>query len=394
MQAGNPILTLPTAPQPTQSQTQGNLDVQTPAKSQAQSSGSVNVNVTAPDPDPKKTAALYEYSVSALERDHASAPIGAASSLLSGENIWTRTPQQPFVTGDVARFRNSARAAALFLFLLAIIWVGAQMAYGSAVGTTTMQQLLPPLIFGLAMAAYSETIILRSIDLCNWLNDRMGTPSLNDFSGSLLVLPDIQLDIHEQNAIEGFVSQIQGFVKGLFGSVLYAIVLIVLELKLIFREGVLWIASIVMPVSGALWAVNLTRGWGVMLFRLWFGWLFSQPLVVLCLALGGSLLTFLNLHDGTGDWLVRIAILFAAIKMVSFFAGGSLSGGAMFGMAGLMLLLRRLRLQVNRSAPSAASGGTATAPQSAPTVQHGYAGGTGDGTAATSRPWRPAYGAV
>lgn len=363
----------------------GNPIVSPPVQTQAPAN--VSVNITPPPPDPAATAAMYSFSVATLERDHAEAPVNWATGLLSGTNIWTTTPVSHFADGNVRNVRNAARLAALGLFLLAIVWTGAQLAFGAGMGTTSYQLLLPPLFAGFLIAIYSETIIVRSIDLNNWLCNQMGSPSLVSFSGDALRLPERPAAAASPGALEIAAS----FFEGLIGSVIYAVVLIVLELKMIFREGVLIVGSVAMPLAGVLWAVKMTHGWGVRLFTLFFGWLFSQPLVVACLTLGGTLLTLLNLTDGAGEFLVKVAILFAAIKMVSFFAGGSLGGGAMFGLAGVLFLMRRMQSGMRRAG---SQGSSPQAPQPAAAVQPGIANGTGAGTGATGRPWRPAMGAA
>src|SRR5207302_351533 len=162
-----------------------------------------------------------------------------------------------------------------------------------------------------------------------WLCARLAEPSLLDFTGTALALP-AQPDV----TAPGVVAVPTSFFSGLLTSLLYAIVLLILELKLIFREAVLIVTDVVMPISGVLWAFRITRGWGLQLYRLFFGWLFGQPLVVVCLALGGALLTLFNVTDSAGQVLVKVAILFVALKVVSILAGGGLGGGGLFGLAG------------------------------------------------------------
>lgn len=352
---------------------------------QAPAQSNVMVNVTPPPPDPAATAAMYSFSVATVERDHVHAPVTWASSLLSGTNIWTTTPVDHFRSGEVGALRNGVRLAAMGLFLLALIWTGIQLALGSALGTGSAQLLLPPLLVGFLLAVYSDTLAIRSIDLNNWLCERMGTPSLGTFTGDALTLPELpELESPGTNGVP------QAVFEGIIGSLVYALVLIVLELKLILREAVLIIGSVVMPIAGVLWAAGITRGWGIILFRLFFGWLFGQPLVVACLALAGSLLGLLNLSDSAGEFLVKIAILFAAIKLVSIFAGGGLGDSGMFGLAGVLFLMRRAQSIARRSSSGGGSAPAPTPPAAPP--QPGVAGGTGGGSAATGRPWRPALG--
>lgn len=361
-QVGNPIVSPPPVPAP----------------------NNITVNMTAPPPDPVATAQMNQYLVSNTEYDTASVPVTWATALLAGTNIWTNTPEGAFSDLVAARLRGNARNAAIGLFLLGVLWTGVQLALGSGLGTTTYQQLLPLVIAGFLLAVYSETIIFRSVALCNWLNAQLGDPSLGDFSGTALELPT-----RPTFTPDGVLHIVEGFLSGLIGSAIYAIVLVILELKLIFREAILMIGSTVMPISGVLFAFGLTKTWGVQLFRLYFGWLFGQPLVVVCLALAGSLLTLMNLTDSVVTWLVKVAVLFAALKMVSFLSGAGLGGGGMFGIAGLLFLLRRAQTMARGSGAAAT---TSTSPTPAAAVQGGQSGGTGQGSAATGRPWRPAFG--
>jgi hypothetical protein len=365
--AGNPIVTPP-------------VKVAAPAN--------VTVNITPPAPDPAATQAMYGYVIATTESDHASVPVGWANELLRGANIWTRTPVDHFDTDTARGLRNTARNIGLGLFLLGIIWTGLQLAAGTGLGTSSYQQLLPMVVAGFLVAWYAESIGTRSIDLCNWLNDRLGNPSLADFSSVPLTMPTLPA-----TQVPGVAQIPAAFISGVLGSLVYAVVLIVLLLKMIFREAVLLVTDVVMPVSGILWAFGLTRGWGLKLYRLFFGLLFGQPLVVVCLALAGSLLTSLNLTDTSSQFLVKIAVLFVAIKMVTFFAG--MDGGAFFGIGALLFLLRRASSLTRRS--SGGGGGSPTPPPfPAPTAAPvgGRAHGTGGGTAATGRPWRPAPGSI
>jgi hypothetical protein len=364
----------------------GNAIVTPPAP--APTTSNVTVNITPPPPDPAATRAMYGYVIATTEFDHASAPVDWASGLLKGANIWTRTPAEHFDIDIVKGMRNAARNAALGLFLLGVVWTGLQLAAGSGLGTTSYQQLLPLVIAGFLVAWYAESIGHRAIDLCNWLNERLGNPSLADFSSGPLTMPE-----QPDSQLPGIVQIPASFFSGVLGSFVFAVVLIVLELKMIFREAILFVTDVVMPISGVLWAFGITRGWGVQLYRLFFGSLYGQPLVVVCLALAGSLLTALNLTDGASQFLVKLAVLFLAIKMVSFLSGAGLGAGGMFGMAGLLFLLRRAQGLTRRGAASSGGNGQpATPPANTAAVQSGRSSGTGSGDAASGRPWRPAMG--
>lgn len=363
--------------------------VETDSPTQAQSSPTVNnisVNVTPPPPDPEAVAAMYQFTTAQTQHDYAAVPVGWADSLLQGENIWTHTPTGPLADPTVKKVRNAARYIAMGLFTLAIIWTGIQLLLGTSLGTSTYQTLLPPLVGGFLIAMYSELIAFRMIELVNWMNSAIVAVDLPTFTADALTLP-ARPEINPE--VPGIVSVPAGFVGGLVTSTLYALFLLVLEAKMILREGVIVVGTTIMPVSGILWAVAITHGWGVKMLALFFGWLFSQPLVVACLALSGSLLS-LFLTEGPAVILVKIAILFLAIKLASFL-GASLGGSGMFGLAGLLFLLRRTGALARRS-----GGGTSPASPApaAPPAVAGMAGGTGGGTGATGRAWRPAYGAA
>lgn len=379
------VLTLLATASTAGAQGAGSVILTPPSQASAQTSAPANVtNVTLPPPDPAATRAMYQYSVATLEHDHAGIPVGWAQTLLAGENIWTRTPPAHFQQDDIKRLRLAARNAALGLFLLGILYTGAQLAFGAASGSTNYQQVLPLVIAGFLVAIYAETIVTRSIDICNWLNERLGNPSLSDFSLTGLTMPEQP----DADAPTGLAIP-AAFFSGLFTSLLYAIILVILEMKLIFREAVLVVASVVMPLSGILWAFQITRGYGLILYRLFFGWLFGQPMVVVCLAIAGSLLTLMN-TAGPGEVLVKCAILILSIKMISIFASG-MSPGGMFGLAGLLFLMRRMQ-SIGRGGPQ---NNSSAPPANAPAVQPGGAGGgTGAGAAATGRPWRPALGSA
>src|SRR5207237_800182 len=139
----------------------------------------------------------------------------------------------------IAGMRNSAKNAALGLFLLGVVWTGLQLAVGSGLGTTSYQQLLPMLVAGFLVAVYADSIAHRAIDLNNWLCARLAEPSLLDFTGTALTLP-AQPDV----TAPGVVAVPTSFFSGLLTSLLYAIVLLILELKLIFREAVLIVTDV------------------------------------------------------------------------------------------------------------------------------------------------------
>lgn len=366
MQAGNPILSPPPVPAPQ----------------------NITVQMTAPPPDPEATMRMNQYLVAQTEYEHAAAPVQYATGLLSGTNIWTFTPPNFITDGTVARVRTNVRLAALSLFLLGIIYTGGRLAFGTALGTTSMQQLLPMMLCGFLVAWYSETLTSRSIDLCNWLNARIGDPTLAGFSGNALILPDAPVPPSSSPA-PGNPATIPGaFFAGITGTTIYAIVLILLEVKMVFREAVIIVTSTLMPISGILWAFDLTRGWGSTLFRLFFGWLYGQPLVVAALALAGSLLGLMNFTDDAPQLFVKLAILFLALKLISLLAGGGLGSGFSFGLASLLILMRRAQhfgRGANAGSPGSPASNTAAA-------QPGIANGQGSGSAATGRPWRPALG--
>jgi hypothetical protein len=364
---GSPIVQAP-AQAPAQTQTQ------------AQGGGGTSITVNAPPLDPIASQALFNYNMANTELDHGSVPVTWASSLLSGNNIWTQTPLDHLQNPAIRNVREKAHAAALALFVLAIIWTGIQLALGTGLGTTSYQQLFPVFIAGFLICAYADPIVTMATNLNNWLCSVLGGGSLADFSSAPLELPDRPV-FDSQTPVP------VAFFMGLIGSFIYAIVLILLELKLIFREAVLWITTAAMPIAGVLWAVEITKGWGGKLLGLFFGWLFGQPLLVLALGLASSLLTVLNLSDGAGAVLVKFGILIAALKIISIFAPSGLGSGFTFGLAGMFLLMRRMG-HFGRN--------TAAAPpaqQPAAAVQPGGpGGGTGGGGAATGRPWRPALG--
>jgi hypothetical protein len=366
------------------------IQITPPIQTQAQAPANVTVNYTPPPPDPQAVASMYEYAQAVDEFDKASVPVGWATALLQGDNIWTTTPWS-HMNFDAARvLRGLLRGVALGLFLLGIIYTGGQLAIGPLTGSTTAQQLLPIMIAGFMVAMYSETVAHRAIDLCNWINMRiagLGAPSLTDFSATPLTLPERPT---LQTVGETAFRLAAGFTSGLLGSVVYAIILILLEVKLIMRDAVLLVTTTAMPIAGVLWAFKITRGWGMILFKLFFGWLFGQPLVVICLALSGGLLTLMNLNDTPVSWIVKVAVLFVALKVLTLFAGG-LGGGSLFGLAALTMLLRRAMF-ASRNAHGTAS--PPAAPTHSATVQASHVGGTGDGSAATGRAWRPALGSA
>lgn len=360
--------------------------LQSPAPAQAKTSAPANVtvNVTPPAPDPAATQAMYDHFIANAEYDHAAVPITWATGLLNSDNIWTSTPWSMIDTPVARNIRNVARLVAIALFGLGVLYVGCQLAFGSITGTTNYQMLLPMMVIGFMLAMYTDLIAHRAVDLCNWLDVQFGDSTLAGFSGAALVPPERPA----VNSVPGIVGVPAAFFSGLITTLLYAIVLVILEMKLIFRDGILIVTTTVMPVSGVLYAFSITRGWGTTLFRLFFGWLYGQPLVVICLGLAGSLLTLFNDSDGVAAVLVKLAVLFVAMKALTMFAGGGLGNGAGFGFAALLTLLRRLP---NFSRGQAAATATTPPPQY-PLHQSGYAFGTGNGTAATARPWRPSYG--
>jgi hypothetical protein len=323
------------------------------------------------------------------EYDHAKVPVDMAGRLLHGKNIFTDTPPDWFNNFVVAGMRNSAKFAALSLFLVGIVWTGFQLIWGSASGMSSATQLLPLMVAGFLLAVYADQICVKMVNLCNGLNSQLHEISLIDFTGEALTLPP-----QPATDTPGVIAVPQGFVEGVITTLLYSLIVLILELKMVYRMGMLTIGDVVMPIAGVLWAFKITRGWGLRLFALFFGWLFGQPLVVICLALTTSLIGFLNLTDSGGAVLIKVAILVAAIKTVGFFAS-VLGGGDLFGLAGLMLLFRQTQGLLRRGSANAAgatgTGGSA-AQQGAPAVQGGQAGGTGAGSAATGRAWRPAYG--
>lgn len=361
---GNPIV-----PQPAPAPSNITVHVETPPP---------------PPPDPIATQAMYDYVTTNDRYNQVEVPVGWAQGLLGHENIWTRTPTGYRDDGAFGQLRRGVRVLAMGLFLLAILWTGGQLLLGSMMSATGYEQLLPALLAGFLIAVFSDLIVRRSIDLNNWMCAVLGQPSLADFSASGLAMPPRP---EPPQPGVGPLQLAAGFASGLFTSLLYSIALVIIEVKMIYRQAVLIVTDVAMPAAGALWAVKITRGYGSVLFRLFFGWLFGQPLLVLCLGLAGTLLGLMNVHDGPAEVLIKLTILLIAIKAISLFAGGGLGSGAIFGIASLLMLMRRSQHMFRGS-----SGQRSQPPSPAPAVVAGSAGGTGQGTAATGRPWRPALG--
>jgi hypothetical protein len=378
---GNPIVTVP--------------DPNNGGSTHTSGGGNVTVNVTPPPPDPAATSSMLDYLVSNTEYNHANVPVSMADGLLKGPNIFTNTPWNLINVDQASKLRAVARGIALVLFTLGIVWTGLQLAFGSMTGTTTYQLLLPMMVIGFFLAMFSDTIAVRAVDICNGISADFGDPSLMVFSHDSLTMPP-QPQLPSAGGPPGILSVPATFFSSLFTSLIYAIVLIVLEVKAIIRMAVLIVTTTVMPISGVLFAFSITRSWGVLLFRSFFGWLFGQPLVVICLSIAGSILTFFNGVDAGAVVLVKLAVLFVAIKAITLFAPGGLGAGSMFGLAGLMFLFRRAGQLTSGMHGGAAAAASTNTPQQPPraAVQAGQYSGSGNGTAATSRPWRPVYGAA
>jgi hypothetical protein len=369
----------------------GNPIVQNPAPS---APANVTVNITPPSPDPKATVGMMDFLVANTEFDHASVPVNMASAMLKGPNIFTNTPWNLINVDTAAKLRGVARLVALSLFLLGIVYVGVQLAFGNLMGTTSMQQLLPIMVVGFLIAMFSDSIAIHSVDICNALSAQFGDPSLMTFSAdSLTMPPQPQIPgVTQPEGPPGIIGVPATFFSSMLTSLIYAIVLLILEVKMIVRDGVLILTTTVMPISGVLFAFSVTRSYGVLLFRSFFGWLFGQPIVVICLSIASSVLTFFNGVDSGATVLVKLAVLFMAIKAVTIFAPMGLGAGSMFGLAGLMFLFRRAQQGVNSFRTT--GGAVASGVTHNPIQQMGSYNGTGIGSAATNRPYRPAYGAA
>jgi hypothetical protein len=346
------------------------------------------VQVVPQPPDPAAVSAMYQMTIAQDRHDIASVPVNLATDMLQGENIWTHTPTSPLADEPWNTIRRAARVVSLSLFGLAIVWTGIQIALGTATGMGSAMLLLPQLIAGFMLAWYAELISIRAIELCNAINGMMTDTTLPSFTGEALLLPERPTIDAET---PGIIAVPAGFMAGLFSSGLYALVLIVLEVKMIFRQAIIIVATTVMPIAGALWAVGLTHGWGTLLFRMFFGWLFAQPLVVACLALSASMLGLFQ-TDGPGVIFVKTSILLVAISMAGIFAVGVTGGGSAFNLGALMLIMRRTTGMVSSRLGRFGGGSSPAPPTPSAPVQPGMARGTGGGTAASSRAWRPAFG--
>src|SRR4051794_2372965 len=112
----------------------GNVIVVPPAPEPKPSN--VSVNVTPPAPHPAALRGATNFAIDSWEFDHASVPVNWANALLKGQNIWTTTPAAWFQNFIVAGMRNSAKFAAMGLFLIGIVWTGVQLIWGTGMGTT------------------------------------------------------------------------------------------------------------------------------------------------------------------------------------------------------------------------------------------------------------------
>jgi len=148
----------------------------------------------------------------------------------------------------------------------------------------------------------------------------------------------------------------------MLAALLYAIVLLYLFLKLAIRTVWLLILLAVAPVALILYVVPqlafVSSGWA----RQFFGDLFGQPLTLIVLRLGGSILVG---HDPSPwDYFVGAAVFLVALQMPVWFsllALGSRSGGtlAVFSPGRVLTMLSGVALPARAAGVATAAGGAA-----------------------------------
>lgn len=308
--------------------------VPAPAPAPAPGPTIVNVTVTPPPPDLQETVATYVMFMAVGIYDGAGIPIDFSQSLLGAPNIYTDTPDD-IVLGlsGAPEIRNALRIGALSILAIIVVIGGAQITFGSISGVPTWMFVLPGIVLGFAFVWFSDDILRWGLGSNRAINQTIGAANLNTFTGNSMRLPQLPTMTSVITPLSA------GFLASVVLAGVYGLILLLLLLKLWERLVILIILATAMPLAFVTWVLPQTRALGQPIIVQFFGWLFSQVFLVICLKLASSLLSIATGMPDMGQTLLKLGILLAGYRLIGFPAHASIPGGGLIEIIAITKLL-------------------------------------------------------
>jgi len=303
LQVGNPIVP-PPAPAP-------NITVRN--------------EIIAPPPDPEAIAeASVQSSQAIVVQLIAPTLIQWATDAINMADIFRTTPPDWTFQNDAVRsLATTVGAAALALIGLAIFAAGAGHALGQGASYGR-------LVYGALMSIGNLVWWEIGITINNALCAAIAAPGLAEIVRPHLAMPSLTT-----NPVEAFGPSVL--------VIVYAVVALLLVFSLVFRLALIDILIVVGSLALMTKSLEQTDSWASRYQTLAVGTLFSQIAIVICLRLAPVIG---GIGTGFVGTILGIAVLLLARRMPSILATGHAERAGRGGMAGALLLGRRLLLRL------------------------------------------------
>lgn len=285
----------------------------------------VNVTVQAPPPDPEVVAETSTQSFQAIVVQLvAPSLVKWVNDLLNMPDFLRQTPPElTYNHPGVQRFVTVTTGVAVGLLGLVLFGAGALL-------SLRQEWHVPRVIAAAIFAATSLVFWHMGIDLNNGINAAISAPSAADIIRPHLTLPAITA-----NPVEAFGPALL--------VIVYCIVALLLLVSAIFRLATIIILIAIAPLAILCMALPQTERFWSAYIGLAVGTLFSQIMIVTCLALAPILSV---VGSSVASTFISIAVLMLARQapgMLTNATTRSPGGGAM--RMGTLLLLRRALLR-------------------------------------------------
>lgn len=282
-----------------------------------------NVTVSAPPPDPQAIADASVQSAQAIVVQLVTPTLAQwATDALNAPDIWRTTPPEWTFQNSAVRsvaIQITAVAGVLFVLFVAVAGFAHMLGQGANYGR---------LAYGGLLSALNLIWWEIGITLNNAICAAIAGPSLAEIARPHLQAPSLTAD------------PIAAFGPSVL-VIVFAIVVIMLALSLMFRLALIDILIVTGSLSLLTKSAEQTDSWASRYQTLAAGTLFSQILIVVCLRLAPVLG---GIGTGFVGTILAIAVLLLARRMPSILASGHAQQAAGGGLTRL-LILRRLILR-------------------------------------------------
>lgn len=282
----------------------------------------VNVTVQAPEPDPEVIAQSSTQSFQAIVVQLvAPSLVGWVNDLLNMPDFLRQTPPDLTYNHEaIQRMLGLTTAAAVALLALAVFGAGAIVSLRQEF---PIGRLIGALFFSAGTLAWWHI----GIDINNAINTAISAPAITDIIRPHLTLPTVTSD------------PLAAFGPALL-VIVYAFVALMLLVTAIFRIATIDILIVIGPLALFCMALPQSERFSTAYISLAVGTLFSQIMIVICLALA-PVLTVIG--SSVATTFISIAILMLARQAPTMLTNATTrTPGATLAKISVLMIARRL----------------------------------------------------